>query len=106
MPRSTTRAGLTPRLFTSNVTALPRTPESYGFFAGSGAPKGYPDNADCSFSAAQRYLSDGSATNRQCSRRCEAHPAARDDALACGRASGAAGAVVHFGNLGTSKLWI
>src|SRR5215470_7659972 len=40
MPRSTTRAGLAPRLFTPKITALPRTPYFIGVSAERGACKG------------------------------------------------------------------
>src|SRR5689334_145633 len=40
MPRSTTRAGFSPRLFTSKITAQPRTPDSYGFLSDGSALRG------------------------------------------------------------------
>src|ERR1700754_2318704 len=109
MPKSTTRAGLAPRLFTPKVATLPRTPDSYGFLPGWEAFKGtrirpYVLLAPRKGAAAtfwpgrQRQINItlcnvGRLLQPPVTRRCR------------GGASGTGGIAAQFGNSGTSRIW-
>src|SRR5215470_6773029 len=88
MPRSTTRAGLAPRLFTPKITALPRTPYFIGVFAERGACKGIwigrVVHLGPSSGAAAAFVGGSAATNQHnslqcwtCSAVCDGAPVSR-----------------------------
>src|SRR4249919_2458388 len=106
---STTRAGLTPRLFTPKLTSLPRTPYFPGVFAGRNACKGIwigrTVHVGLRHSAAAALWTE---PQQQINITLRNVGGVLQSALTCRRPcriSGAGEAAAHFGNLGTSEVW-